>query len=308
MKTLPAAAVLLLALAAPAAQEESPPTGDLLRSAQEWLRDNVDEEALAEFGVDSARLQLFLGELSREFEGPHVYNLAALRESATRLLPVLHQFEETRPYAAWLHARLDYLIVAERLLLAFAPPPPARPPTPLPNPPADLQRQVWIKELERRPPPPRAGDRVPRLKEIFTAERTPPELVWVAEVESAFNPRALSPAGAAGLFQLMPVTARELDLSLRPRDERYEPDKNARAAARYLRRLHDRFGDWRLALAAYNAGPTRVTNLLKSNNAHTFDAISPHLPAETQMYVPKVEAVLLRREGMTLAGLRAPGA
>src|SRR6185436_16827776 len=133
-----------------------------------------------------------------------------------------------------------------------------------------------------------------------------PELVWVAEVESSFNPQARSPAGAVGLFQLMPTTARALSLSLQPEDERLQTGKSARAAARHLRHLHERFGDWRLALAAYNAGETRVGDLLKKHKARTFDSIADRLPAETQMYVPKVEATLGKREGLALSELRIP--
>jgi membrane-bound lytic murein transglycosylase D len=134
----------------------------------------------------------------------------------------------------------------------------------------------------------------------------PPELVWVAEVESSFDPNARSPAGAAGIFQLMPSAARNLGLSVSPIDERLQPEKNARAAAKYLRRLHNRFADWRLALAAWNAGESRVDNLLTQSKARTFDAISSRLPAETQMFVPKVEATLRKRESATLTDLRVP--
>jgi membrane-bound lytic murein transglycosylase D len=134
----------------------------------------------------------------------------------------------------------------------------------------------------------------------------PTELVWLAEVESSFDPSARSPAGAVGLFQLMPATAKSLDLSLWPWDERRNPEKSARAAAVYLRSLHKRFDDWPLALAAYNAGEGRVSDLLRKRKARSFDAISDALPAETQMYVPKVEATVLKREGRTLAQLKSP--
>ena len=129
---------------------------------------------------------------------------------------------------------------------------------------------------------------------------------FLTEVESSFDPKALSPAGAAGLFQLMPLTACGLGLSAAPQDERFQPEKSARVAARHLRHLRGHFGDWRLALAAYNAGETRVDNLLKRNAARTYEAIAPRLPAETQLYVPKVEATLRKREGRTLADLKMP--
>jgi membrane-bound lytic murein transglycosylase D len=110
------------------------------------------------------------------------------------------------------------------------------------------------------------------------------------------------------MFQLMPQTAKDEQLSLWPWDERLQPDKSAAAAARYLRALHDRYGDWQLALAAYNAGPGRIDKLLKQQDARTFDAIARRLPVETQMYVPKVEATIRRREGLELQDLKTPGA
>ena len=108
------------------------------------------------------------------------------------------------------------------------------------------------------------------------------------------------------MYQMMPATAKRFNLSSRPSDERLNPDKNARAAAQYLRLLHKRFGDWRLALAAYNCGENRVESLLKASKIKSYDAIASRLPAETQMYVPKVEATLLRREGIKLTDLPAP--
>ena len=77
----------------------------------------------------------------------------------------------------------------------------------------------------------------------------------------------------------------------------------SRAAAKYLRYLHGKFRDWRLALAAYNAGEGRVRRLLEKEGAKSFDEIATKLPAETQMYVPKVEATILRREGVNLTKL-----
>ena len=170
----------------------------------------------------------------------------------------------------------------------------------------ELKRSVWDKQLEKRPLPPRAQNFVPRLKPIFIAGGAPSQLVWLAEVESSFNPRAKSPAGAAGMFQLTSPTAKRLGLSTWLPDERLNPDKSARAAAKYLRYLHGRFGDWRLALAAYNAGESCVDGLLKKYRTRSFDAIANHLPSETQMYVPKCEATLKKREGLTLAELKLP--
>ena len=106
------------------------------------------------------------------------------------------------------------------------------------------------------------------------------------------------------MFQLMPATAKRYGLRTTwPFDQRLTPEPSARAAAEYLRSLHAHFKDWRLAVAAYNAGEGTVQNLLTRRTAGTYDAIASKLPAETQMYVPKVEATLFRREGMKLAEL-----
>jgi membrane-bound lytic murein transglycosylase D len=129
----------------------------------------------------------------------------------------------------------------------------------------------------------------------------------VAEVESSFDPRARSPVGATGLFQLMPATAKRYGLQTWPLDQRLKPEPSARAAAEYLSFLHRDFKDWRLVLAAYNSGEGTVEELLKKHKAHTFDAIATHLPAETQMFVPKVEATILRREGRKLNELSRAG-
>ena len=91
-----------------------------------------------------------------------------------------------------------------------------------------------------------------------------------------------------------------------PLDHRLRPDESARAAAKYLSTLQSQFGDWRLALAAYNAGEGTVQKLLQRRKARTYDAIATRLPAETQMFVPRVEATLARREGMKLSALRMP--
>jgi membrane-bound lytic murein transglycosylase D len=97
-----------------------------------------------------------------------------------------------------------------------------------------------------------------------------------------------------------------MGLKLRPVDEREDPVKNGTAAAKYLNYLHGRFHDWPLALAAYNAGEGRVSKLLKTHHARSFDKIAIHLPAETQMYVPKFDAVLLKREQVSLHAIPAP--
>ncbi|HMP83108.1 MAG TPA: lytic transglycosylase domain-containing protein, partial [Verrucomicrobiota bacterium] len=288
------------------AQTNPPPhAADLVQSVQEFLDDNFDLSALDELEVDADRLNRILAEVQSRFDTTNVFELVSLRQTATNLLPVLLRYEETQPYAAWLETRLDFLEMLDELQRETGPTNQFRGGR-LPNPSPEIERKVWNDALAKRPVPARAASMVPVLKPIFISEQVPPELVWLAEVESSFNPSARSPAGALGLFQLMPATAKSLDLSLSPQDERLQPEKNARAAARYLRQLYKRFNDWPLALAAYNAGETRVARLLKSARTHTYDAIATSLPAETQMYVPKVEAVVRKREARSVADLKPP--
>ena len=282
---------------------------ELIQGAQQWAQENLDTNVLNALPkADKPAVQQFFREVQQRFQGDYVVDVAALRQTARTILPLLESREETRPYAAWLKARMDYLDVADEIRLTI--PPPAvetnQPPQPAPNPPPQKERELWVKKVSSIPWPAAAKEYVPELKPLFAAQKVPPELVWVAEVESSFDRRALSPAGAAGLFQLMPATAKRFGLSLWPRDQRYQPEPSATASAQYLKYLYDRFKDWRLALAAYNAGEGTVQKLLDRHKMGSYDAIAEHLPAETQMYVPRVEAILLQREGAKLEQLSAP--
>ena len=188
------------------------------------------------------------------------------------------------------------------------PPPPPAPPRRPPPPPATVKarnsyvenKQVWVSKLANRPEPARAAALLSDLKSAFRAAGVPEQLVWQAEAESSFNPAARSPAGAVGLFQFMPATAQQMGLRLAPEDERLDAIKNARAAATYLKQLHGRFGDWQLALAAYNCGEGRVAQALRNTGGKTFDDIHHNLPAETRMYVPKIAALIHLRENISL--------
>lgn len=281
-----------------------------IEAGSQWAEDNIDEDVLRVLkDVDRKTVRDFLQNVQKEFRGGNAVDMDKLKPMAGVTVKLLEAHPETQPYAEWLKTRLDYFQVAAELRTMAPPPPTTAPETvqpPIPTPAPEKERKVWKKKIERRPLPKGAKDLAARLKPIFIAQQVPGQLVWLAEVESSFAPRAKSPAGAAGLYQLMPATARSLGLSLFPRDQRYDPEKNARAAARYLKALHNRFKDWSLALAAYNAGESRLQTLLKKHEALTYDQVSMHLPAETQMYVPKINATLLRREGISLADLRFP--
>jgi membrane-bound lytic murein transglycosylase D len=310
MRRLLIIAILFLICANLNAQQQKPITvDDLLSAASDWAKENLDDEVLELLAeVDRDRVRAFLVNLESSLQTNSVYELAPLRQTAKDFVPFLDQWQETLPLAEWLKTRLDYLEVSEELKRRA--PPPSKPTTttpPAPSPPTlSIQRTVWKRQFERRPIPAKAEAYVSKLKQIFVAEKTPPELVWVAEVESSFNPTARSPVGAAGLFQLMKPTAKSYGLSTFFPDERTDPEKNARAAAKHLRHLHNRFGDWSLALAAYNAGEARVDNFLRNSRSRDYSSIAGKLPAETQFYVLKCEAAIQKREGLSLADLKIP--
>ncbi|MGO8677685.1 MAG: lytic transglycosylase domain-containing protein [Limisphaerales bacterium] len=298
--------LLLLSPSLARAQDEPVTLDDLLQSAQEWARENLDDDVLRALqNQDQAKVRQLFDDMQKRLQGEYVIDLAALRGAASAILPVLQRYEETLPYALWLKTQLDYLDAADQFRLIIKPPKaaPGEPPRLAPNPTPQQERELWIEKLSRRPWPDSARAYVARLKPVFAARNVPPELVWIAEVESSFDPRARSPAGAAGLFQLMPATAKRFGLRCWPLDQRLKPEESAAATAKYLQYLHGHFNDWPLALAAYNAGEGTVDKLLQQHKAASFDAIAPHLPAETQMYVPRIEATLLRREGIKLSQL-----
>jgi membrane-bound lytic murein transglycosylase D len=263
----------------------------------------------------------FWGLVTHALEAESIDELVWLRPYAELALGFLESQPAGEGYASWLRQRMDYFWAAEEEVKSAPPPvtppppPPKRPqiilpptkPPPRPStppPPAASRTSsdyaTWKARMEKRSPPARAAALVPALRPIFVAEGVPDGLVWLAEVESSFNPEARSPVGALGLYQFMPATAERFGMSLKPRDERVIPEKSARAAAQYLKFLHRRFDSWPLALAAYNAGEGRVGRLLRTHQATTFEGISPHLPSETRMYVPKVRAVVMVREGQDL--------
>lgn len=126
---------------------------------------------------------------------------------------------------------------------------------------------------------------------VFAEEGVPLELLVVAEAESAFQPLAISPKGARGIWQLMPATAERFGLRVDALvDERTHPQRSTRAAARYLRELYEQFGDWLLALAAYNAGEGRVAKAVERGGTRDFWQLAQQrlLPEETRRYVPTV--------------------
>ncbi len=154
----------------------------------------------------------------------------------------------------------------------------------------------------------RGGRYLPHIQDTFAAEGLPRELASVALVESAFKPHALSRAGARGIWQFMPRTG--LRYGLRQDwwvDERCDPFRATRAAARYLKELKDAFGDWDLALAAYNGGENRVRRAVSRAGKADFWRLrrGRALAPETRSYVPLVHAAILVARSPEAYGIRA---
>ncbi|XOD69508.1 MAG: lytic transglycosylase domain-containing protein [Flavobacteriales bacterium AspAUS03] len=133
----------------------------------------------------------------------------------------------------------------------------------------------------------------PLFEEILTKYNIPKELKYLAIVESNLNAKAISRAGAQGIWQFIPETGRLYELYKTGfHDDRNDPVKATEAACRYLKDLYDRIRDWALVLAAYNAGPGTVEKALqRSGGEKDFWYLQPYLPRETRNYVPKFIAI-----------------
>ncbi|MEX1186163.1 MAG: lytic transglycosylase domain-containing protein [Gemmatimonadaceae bacterium] len=170
----------------------------------------------------------------------------------------------------------------------------------------DNQRvDMWIEIFTTRP---KLRDRFavwlerkPKFEPMISAKLAdrdmPQDLIYLAMIESGFNPKAYSHAHAGGLWQFIAETGQRYGLTVNKRvDERNHPDKATDAALAYLTDLHDRFGSWYLAAAAYNTGENRVGRLMRevTGKERGTDAdyyrISSRLPRETRDYVPMMIA------------------
>jgi len=143
----------------------------------------------------------------------------------------------------------------------------------------------------------RSGRYRQMVEKIFKEERVPLDLMWLAQAESVWKPNALSRAAAKGIWQFIPSTGTRYGLTQTVWiDDRSQPEKSTRAAARYLRWLHDHFaGDWLLAMAAYNSGENRVDGAIARCGYADFWELYKRglLPQETRNYVPAILSIII---------------
>lgn len=153
----------------------------------------------------------------------------------------------------------------------------------------------------------RAGRYREMIERIFREEGLPQDLIYLAQAESSFKPTALSRARARGMWQFMQWRGQEYGLKVSWWvDERQDPEKSTRAAARHLRDLYEEFGDWHLAMAAYNTGPGGVARAIERTGYADFWELHKRnvLPRETKNYVPIILAMTIIAKNQEKYGIR----
>lgn len=158
---------------------------------------------------------------------------------------------------------------------------------------AGLQRSVRFRGMAER---------------IFKQEGVPTDLIWLAQVESGWNPYAYSSAAAKGIWQFIPATGSRFGLTQNYwLDERSNPEKSTAAAARYLKWLARRYsGNWTLALAAYNTGEGNVDSAIARSGSRDFWRLHRNLAQETRNYVPAILAVVTIAKNPKKYGFEMP--
>ncbi len=151
-------------------------------------------------------------------------------------------------------------------------------------------RRILVSGLRR------AGRYRPLIQRILDEEGVPQELIYLAQAESGFFTRAISRKKAMGMWQFMQQRAHEYGLALTPyRDDRFDPERSTRAAARHLRDLYHRYGDWYLAMAAYNCGPGVIDRAVERTGYADFFELRRRntMPRESSNYVPAILAMTI---------------
>jgi membrane-bound lytic murein transglycosylase D len=151
----------------------------------------------------------------------------------------------------------------------------------------------------------RAGKYRAMMQQILAQEGVPQDLIYLSVAESGFQPQALNPhSGAGGMWQFMPTGAYGLARN-GYFDERFDPEKSTRAYARYIKSLYNQFGDWYLAMAAYDWGPGNIQRVVQRTGYADFWELYRRnaMPAETRAYVPQILAAIIMAKNPTQYGL-----
>lgn len=280
--------------------------GDLLDAGQVLWDELAPKELKENYRLPTLEeVETLLAGVETALADGNAQSLAAYADEARFAMHALRGFEGGDALVDWLEPRIDFLTAAEEIQNTprqrQAPTAPGNKPVVKVEP--QYTQEYWNSKLSNRALPKQATRYMPIFKKAFEAKGIPTELAWLSEVESSINLKAKSPVGAYGPFQFMPATAERFGLKVGSPDERSNPYKSAEAAASYLKILYKQFNSWPLALAAYNAGEGRVGRTLKKTETSTFDEVSPHLPTETRMYVPKIFATIAKRESMDVQHL-----
>lgn len=158
--------------------------------------------------------------------------------------------------------------------------------------------EAWVKK---------AGRYAPAMQAELSKVGLPQDLVWLSVIESGHDPTAQSPAGAAGMWQFIPESGRMYGLTVdRWVDERLNPARSTQAAAQFLGDLYQRFGNWELAMGAYNMGHAGMLRAVRKYNSNDFWQLSRYeagLPWETSLYVPKIFALAIVMNNKRAFGL-----
>jgi membrane-bound lytic murein transglycosylase D len=153
----------------------------------------------------------------------------------------------------------------------------------------------------------RSGRYRPMIQRVLDEEGVPQELIHLAQAESGFFPRAMSRAAAGGMWQFVKFRGQEYGLKQAAyTDDRFDPEKATRAAARHLKDLYHEFGDWYLAIAAYNCGPVNVEKAVERTGSADFFELRDRgvLPRETTNYVPIILAMTIMEKNAAEYGIQ----